>query len=174
MCKRFYVEVTGLGEDGEEELQKAGIGKNAILVVDEDVRNRELVDVIREVTGVTLDEMRNTRSTRYLVIARCIYVHCSILMGDSIMRICKDLRKDERRIRWYRNEFDNKMAGDIEFRNDVSKVLESIDIKPRKERLTPSKKKRRRKKRRTRRSADEQKARNTNIDKRQLTINFNY
>lgn len=177
MCKRYYVEVTGLGEDGEAELQKAGIGKNAILVVDEEVRNRDLVDAIKDVTGIGFDDIKSTSSTRYVVMARCMYIHFSLEMGDSFGLVCKDIGRDVRRLRWYINEYDNKMAGDLEFRKQVNKLLETIEIVPVKERLSPSKKKRGRKKKRRRlkkiipSSSEEIKK---IIDKRQLTINFNY
>lgn len=176
MCKRFYVEVTGLGEDGEAELQKAGINKDAILVVDEEVRNRELVEAIREVTGIGFDDIKSSGSTRYIVMARCMYIHFAIEMGDSIGRICKDIGRDERRLRWYKNEYENKMAGDIEFRKDVNRLLELIEIAPVKERLSPSKKIGRRKKRRRLRKVSPSSEKNIRqiIDKRQLTINFNY
>lgn len=177
MCKRYYVEVMGLGEDGETQLIEAGIAEKAILVVDEEERSNLVARIIKEVTGIPFDEIKSTASTRYVVLARMLYVHYSIEFGKSIGKISEETGRCSREIYRYMSDYGNKVAGDIEFAktsDDVMKVLEESAEwkearKMRKDILSRMKKRKRK-----RRKVKSRMPQNTKLttQNKQLYINF--
>lgn len=146
MCKRFYVEVKGLGEDGKERLVNAGINGDSIIVIDEEHRNKPIFDAIYTACGVTKDEILSTSRRHNQVIAREIYVHYAIIAGDTIQTLYEELKRDRTLIRWYLERYQNMMKYDKSFvsvSNRVEQLLEQDPnwCPPKLEKSTTSKKK---------------------------------
>lgn len=127
MEKRYYVEVIGLGGDGEKELIDAGVPQGAILVVGGNNRNQTLIDALQEITGVTFDNIQGRERTRDVVSARILYIHFARLAGDTKDIICRDLNRERYKLKWYLSEFDDRLQGDREFAGWHSRVRELLD-----------------------------------------------
>lgn len=174
MCRRFFIEVTGLDDDkGEEQLQQAGVPKDSIMVVD----SADPVEkAIREVTGYSMPELKDHSRNRNLVAARTLYVHFSLLNGVSINKLSVTLRHTHIRIMYYRDDYERKMFGDRAFRLASAKVLELLQDDPDWEErsskaVAPTKSRKRRKRKRMRRLRAAQ-AERAKTAQRQLEIKW--
>lgn len=176
MRKRYYIEVKGLGDDGEKQLEEAGVAREAILVVDENEKHPSLIRALHEVTGMTKQEIFRGKSDRDHVSARVAYVHFALLDGDTTDAIAHDLSKLNRYIRTYIRLYDSRIYGDRGFKMLVSRLTGLLDADPMWRPLNVEKVVRTKQKGKRWRKARRVRPVNAKINKAntlQLTINFN-
>lgn len=127
--KKYYIQVTDA--ESVQQIQDAGISKDCILCVDDynlDATKKRIVSAIYKVTGVSFDQIRCRSGTRYNVNARIMYVYFCALAGYSRGAISNDLKRDERRSRWYLENAKDRYEGDIEFRRDIEAVEDILHL----------------------------------------------
>lgn len=130
MCKRYFVEVTGLGDDGIDRLVSAGVGRSSILMIDTGDKMQPLVDAIMKAAGVTFAEICSNSRYRDVMIARVIYVYHAMNAGETAVKVARDLNKDRTILAWYMNHYDESLQFDKQFRRiatAVSEILEADD-----------------------------------------------
>lgn len=125
MSKRYYIEIRGLDpEKGVEQLGAAGVPADSIRVIEES--ESPIEHAIREVTGMTMADITGRGQSRGVVTARVIYVHLALLSGESMGKICSDIKRPRYRVRYYKADYGRKMYGDREFAIAAHKAEELL------------------------------------------------
>ena len=129
MCKKFYVQVKGLGDDGRQLLEQY-VTKESILVIDDTHRNKLILEAIYKACGVTWEEISSESRGRTHAIARVIYVWHAIKCGDTVQMVCKELGRDRTTIMWYIDHYQDSMEGDKSFARIATRVEELLVSNP--------------------------------------------
>lgn len=179
MCKRFYVEVSGLGEDGVERLVDAGIKKTSILVIDDKNKLQPLINAIYAATGVTFEQICSPERSRKVMVARLIYVHHATIAGQDSLRIMEELNKDKAMFNWYQNHYETSMTYDRSFKRPADQVTAILEQDPewiptRLEQIRKERKRRRKMKKKKKAKKQELKPEEIAaiVERRQLKIDF--
>lgn len=130
MCKRFFVEVKGLDDNGKERLIAVGVKEDAILVVDEQRHNQCIYDAIQKACGVTPKEICSKDSRRTQVIARTIYVYYALELGDTVQMVSQEIAKDRTSMKWYVERFHDSLKYDKSFESVFSSVQRFLNEDP--------------------------------------------